>query len=142
MNKDILKQYAREHPTRNVAVVGLRDGEGNVLLMRSHKLPELWQPVGGGIDQEDVSPSAAAAREVREELGLFLNARDLKQVLTTPYDFGEGTVYFFETSVDRTNLELHIDPEEVRECAWFSLDKLESLPAMPATRKYLQYLLN
>ncbi len=48
MNEIIIRQYAKDNPKRDVAVVGLRDAEGDVLLMRTHTLPDLWQPVGGG----------------------------------------------------------------------------------------------
>jgi 8-oxo-dGTP pyrophosphatase MutT (NUDIX family) len=140
MNENILEQYAKENPRRDVAVVGLRDEEGNVLLMRSHKLPELWQPIGGGIDREDASPAAAAVRELQEELGLNIDPSALEEVLTTPYDFGEGTVYFFETRVYRDNLVLHVQTNEVVEHRWFSRQELNSLPAMPATQIYLKLI--
>lgn len=138
MNNDHLNKYAEENPRRNVAVVALKDDQGNVLLMRSHKLPEHWQPVGGGIDPEDASPEAAAIRELEEELDVHIDASLLKLVLTTPYDFGEGTVYFFEAEINRDRLVLHVDPEEVIEHRWFSKAELASLQAMPATKKYLE----
>jgi hypothetical protein len=42
MNQDAIMQYAKQNPSRDVAVLGLRDLAGNVLLMRTHKLPESW----------------------------------------------------------------------------------------------------
>lgn len=140
MNEDAIKQYAKENPKRDVAVLGLRDENGNVLLMRSHKLPELWQPIGGGVDAEDVSPEAAAVRELYEEFGVKINASKLIQILTTPYDFGEGTVYFFEASVVRDDIKLNVDINEVVGYNWFSKEDALTLPAMPATRNYLTLL--
>lgn len=140
MNEDVLRQYAKENPRRDVAVVGLRDIQGNVLLMRSHKLPGHWQPIGGGVDPEDVSPRMAAVRELKEELGIKIDPSTLHEVLVTPYDFGEGSVYFFETPVNREKLELHVDSHEVIEHRWFSKDEAIVLSAMPATQKYLQQL--
>lgn len=137
MNENTLRQYAMENPKRDVAVVGLRDENGSVLLMRTHKLPELWQPIGGGIDLEDASPAAAAVRELREEFGLEFDPQALIEVMTTPYDFGEGTVYFFEIHVDRYGLTFNIDKEEVVEYRWFTEREVDSLPAMPATQNYL-----
>lgn len=141
MDDEIIKKYAQEHPRRDVAVVGLRDSNGDVLLMRAHKLPHLWQPVGGGIDPHDYSPQAAALRELREEMGVRLDPSVLVEVLTTPYDFGEGTVFFFEAEVDRDTLNLSADTDEVVEYRWFSPREAASLPAMPATAAYLRHLL-
>ena len=140
MNENALKQYTKENPKRDVAVVGLRDMSGKVLLMRSHKLPDYWQPIGGGIDPEDVSPKAAAVREIEEELGIIIDPSILNEVLTTPYDFGEGTVYFFDAQIDSERLELSIDSHEVVEHRWFSKEELTGLPAMPATQAYLKQL--
>jgi 8-oxo-dGTP pyrophosphatase MutT (NUDIX family) len=140
MNKTNEEQYALDNPVRNVAVVGLRDVSGQVLLMRSHKLPSHWQPFGGGIDQEDASPKDAAIRELNEELGIRLSVDSLIEVLQTPYDFGEGTIYFFEAVVDKDQLKLVSDQEEVLELKWFSPQDVSLLNAMPATKKYLQTL--
>jgi len=136
MNEDVIKQYAKKYPKRDVAVLGLRD----VLLMRTRKLPEFWQPIGGGIELEDTSPKAAAIRELREEFGVSLDPTVLIDIMTTPYDFGQGTIYFFEATFDRDNTEFHIDPEGVVEYRWFSKEEALKLPAMAATQKYVQQL--
>lgn len=138
MDKMILKDYAKKNPRRDVAVVGLRDGEGNVLLARSHKLPDHWQPIGGGIDENDASPADAAVRELKEEFDLEFRADALTQVMTMPYDFGEGTIYFYELKVDRSKLQITVDSEEIAEYRWFSKDEVLALPAMPATAQYLK----
>ena len=140
MNNDIIKQYSNEYPRRDVAVVGLRDVNENVLLMRTHKLPDLWQPIGGGIEPEDATPKAAAVRELQEEFGISLDSSKLIDVLTTPYDFGEGTVYFFDAKVNRDNIEFEVDPQEVVEYRWFSKEEVLALPAMAATQAYLQQI--
>lgn len=47
-NPDQNFDYERKNnPQRNVAVVGLRDSQNRVLLVRTAKLPGRWQPVGG-----------------------------------------------------------------------------------------------
>lgn len=141
MSLNKTKQYAKENPQRNVAVVALRDEMKNVLLMRSHKLPWVWQPVGGGIEPEDVSAKSAALRELREELGIILDATSLKDIMEVPYDFGEGTIYFFEATLDSQSMRFSIDSQEVIECRWFSKKEALALPAMPATKKYLSQML-
>lgn len=140
MNDQAVKQYAKDHPRRDVAVVGLRDTEGNVLLMRTHKLPAFWQPIGGGIDSDDVSPEATAIRELQEEFGVKLDSEELVDTLTVPYDFGEGTIYFFDAKIDRDTIEFTVDSQEVIEYRWFSKDEALNLPAMRATQIYLQQL--
>lgn len=140
MQDDTVTQYAKDRPSRNVAVVGLRDEAGNVLLMRSHKLPNHWQPIGGGIEQDDTSPQAAACRELREEFGIDIDSSELSLVVQTPYDFGEGTVYFFDAQVDRSIMKFNVDPIEVVEYRWFSTEEAVSLPTMPATKAYFQRL--
>jgi 8-oxo-dGTP pyrophosphatase MutT (NUDIX family) len=140
MNDDAVKQYSKEHPKRDVAVLGLRDFEGNVLLMRTRKLSNYWQPIGGGIEPEDSSPKAAAVRELNEEFEVRLDINELTNVLTTPYDLGEGTIYFFEAKVDRNTIDFTNDPEQVVEHRWFSKEEAIELPAMAATQKYLQQL--
>jgi NADH pyrophosphatase NudC (nudix superfamily) len=77
---------------------------------------------------------------LHEEFGVDLSLDVLSQVLTAPYDFGEGTVYFFEAKINRENLQFHIDSLEVIDHQWFSKEDTLKLPVMPATQKYLQQL--
>jgi 8-oxo-dGTP pyrophosphatase MutT (NUDIX family) len=135
------EEYKQEHPERNVAVVGLRDAAGNVLLVRTHKLTQWWQPIGGGIDSEDKTPEAAAVREVQEELGITVDPNDLVLVLETAYDFGRGTVYFYEIQVDRNAVSLIIDEHEIIDHEWFSPKEAQEVNAFPATKAYLQTLI-
>ncbi len=48
---------ATKNPIRNVAVAGLLDEQGNILLVRTKRLPNHWQPIGGGIRPCDGSPA-------------------------------------------------------------------------------------
>lgn len=137
---DVVEQYGKDHPKREVAVVGLRDEEGNVFLVRTHKLTEWWQPVGGGVDAEDKSPEEAAVREIQEELGISIDPNSLTLILVTPYDFGEGSVYFYEALVDRESLIMKIDEIEIIDHKWFSPQESLELKAFPATAAFLQKL--
>ena len=134
----VVERYRKDHPKREVAVVGLRDMEGNVFLVRTHKLTEWWQPVGGGVDPEDTSPVDTAVREAQEELGIFIDPSSLTLILVTPYDFGEGNVYFYEALVDRESLVMKIDEVEVIDHKWFSPQESLKLKAFPATVAFLQ----
>jgi 8-oxo-dGTP pyrophosphatase MutT (NUDIX family) len=133
------EKYRKEHPKRDVAVVGIRDGAGRVFLVRTHKLTEWWQPIGGGVDPEDASPQAAAVREIKEELGVEIKLADLKLKIETPYDFGEGTVYFYEVEMD-PEVNFEIDSVEIVDYKWFSPSEAQYLKAFPATMAYLRTL--
>jgi 8-oxo-dGTP pyrophosphatase MutT (NUDIX family) len=134
------EKYSQNYPKRNVAVVGLRDRQGRILLVRTHKLAEWWHPVGGGMDPEDNSPEETVVRELKEEMGIILNPDELHLVMTAPYDFGEGTVHFFEALVDKEPLDMKLDTKEIIDYRWFSIKNSLELPTFAATTKFLQKL--
>ena len=129
----------RKNPFRTVAVVILVDGEGKFLLVRTKRLPNEWQPIGGGVKSRDRSVSEAALREVNEETGLVLKAEALQPIFETEYDFGEGRVHFFRASLP-TGAGLRMQTEELEESSWFTLQEAERLQMFPATRKCLDFL--
>lgn len=125
---------------RDVAVAALLDEEDCVLLVRTRKLPEFWQPVGGGIEPGDgVEPRNAATRELREELGLDLPREALRPSLTMPYDFGQGTVHFFVAEVSSAT-QFAVNQQEIVGWRRFSVEEAVQLPTYPATRHFLQHL--
>jgi len=134
------EKYRQEHPKRNVAMVGIRDTVGNILLVRTHKLTAYWQPIGGGVDAEDETPQNAAVREIQEELGIEVSPKDLRPIIETPYDFGEGTIYFYELEIDRMTTKFEVDEEEIIDHSWFSPSEAQQLEAFPATQAYLRTL--
>jgi 8-oxo-dGTP pyrophosphatase MutT (NUDIX family) len=122
-----------------VAVAALLDDDDQVVLVRTRRLPEYWQPVGGGLEPGDLSFLDAATRELREELGLSLAHEALRFELSTPYDFGQGEVRFFTARLPRV-YELAPNPDEIEECRRFSLSAALELPAYPATQRFLRHL--
>jgi 8-oxo-dGTP pyrophosphatase MutT (NUDIX family) len=126
------------HPLqRDVAVAALLK-ENKVLLVRTRRLPEAWQPVGGGVEPDDDSPRDAAARELREELGLDLPLDALSPRLARPYDFGQGQVYFFVARLPET-AELAPNGEIVEMC-WAEVSDARNLQSYPATSDFLESL--
>ena len=129
------------HPRhRDVAVAALVDGDRRVLLVRTRRLPEFWQPVGGGVEPDDGGePRNAATRELREELGLDLPRDALRPSLETPYDFGQGTVHFFVADLPEA-ADLAVDNREILELRCFEMSEAVQLPAYPATKRFLEHL--
>jgi 8-oxo-dGTP pyrophosphatase MutT (NUDIX family) len=132
-------QESRKNPKREVAVVGLMNSHGCILLVRTRKFPDHWQPIGGGVQPEDASPLDAVIRELKEEAGLTFVPPDFKLHLTTGYDFGEGHIYFYIASVPETT-ELTFDPEEIAEWKWFPIDSLDVVAAFPAAQSFFKSL--
>src|SRR4030066_2362158 len=76
-----------------LAVKGIiRRNDGKILVLKrdnkdDHK-PGVWEPVGGGMDREE-TPQAGLLREVLEETGLNVDAREPFNVFTFKKDTGE-----------------------------------------------------
>ncbi len=100
----------------------IKNDQDEVLLVRLTYGPAVWKLPGGIVDRkEDIQ--VAVAREVEEELGFSPKA--LKLVGEEP---GQGkrnnsTIYYFSAKVER-QIVLQLDPVEIREAKWFSLDNL------------------
>ncbi|MEK9157335.1 MAG: NUDIX hydrolase [Patescibacteria group bacterium] len=124
---------------RNVAVLGLINDREEILLVRTRKYPDYWQPIGGGIDEEDTDARAAIVREVYEEAGLRIDPKIMSEVVQTPFDFGEGTVFFF-TAPCFDDQKINIDEGEIVEAGWFAIQETEDIPVYPATKTFLGIL--
>jgi 8-oxo-dGTP pyrophosphatase MutT (NUDIX family) len=124
---------------RNVAVLGFINDREEVLLVRTRRYPDYWQPIGGGIDKEDRDARATTVREVYEEAGLRIDRETMSEVVQTPFDFGEGIVFFF-TAPFPNDQTMKTDEEEIAESKWFSIKDTENIPAYPATKTFLGIL--
>ena len=124
----------KENPTRYVVVVGLVDENQRILLIRSTRLPNQWQPVGGGIEPGDATPIDALVREVSEETSLGLTADDLEYEITADYDFGCGKVYCYSARID-SDEPVSFSRREVVEHRWFSLEEALQVDSFPATKR-------
>jgi 8-oxo-dGTP pyrophosphatase MutT (NUDIX family) len=123
--------------SRNVAVVGLRDPQGRLLMVRTRRLPERWQPIGGGMEPADASPVETLIRELKEEADADFAEDDFRPVIEARYDFGNGKVHFFEAKIDPRHQTLHFNPHEIVEHRWFTVSEARHLPVFPATRRFL-----
>lgn len=134
-----VERELHRNPVRNVAVIVLVDRERHILLTQTKRLPNQWQPIGGGVQQTDSSPEAAAIREAREEFGLHLQVQQLRKVFETGYDFGDGRVHFFVSPMPH-DATLCANSTEIAALRWVSLQEALTLPMFPATEKCLTFL--
>jgi len=124
---------------RNVAIVGFLNSKKQILLVRTKRLPSKWQPVGGGIDNNE-TPITAIIREAKEETNITINTENLQEIVQLPYDYGEGTIYFY-TSVLDDNHNIKFNHSEILEHNWFSLSDAKRLPLFNATEKFINILI-
>ena len=88
----------------------------------------MWERTGGSV-LEGESSFDGALREVREELGVDLSESEHCFIKTQKreryHDFFDAWLFI----VDREQIKCRIDPNEVRECKWVSIEELASLKA-------------
>jgi len=104
---------------RGVSVL-LRDGEGQVLLVRHAYGPPGWSPPGGGIARGEL-PEDAARREMEEELGLRIAQLASLGTLSETISGAPHTAYLFTAQIDALPRP---DGREVVEARFFALDRL------------------
>lgn len=136
---EYIRRERQEYPNRTVAVLVLVDVNERILLVKTHRLPNHWQPVGGGVKATDDSPETAVLRETKEEAGLTLREAEIRKIFETDYDFGAGSVHFFLAPLAETG-SLRFNEVEILSWRWFSLNSSMTLPVFPATKKCLEYL--
>lgn len=92
--------------------------------------PDVWDVFGGHVEPGETA-EAALVRELREELGIFVNQVTLLEVLDDP-QLPDGAFTLFLVD-DWVGVPSNNSPEEHTEIRWFSLDEVERLPlAHPA----------
>lgn len=130
----------KKNPKRNVAIIILENNENCILLVRTKKFLNHWQPIGGGINESEPATNEVI-REVYEETGLILNFDDVLEIIRVPYDFGAGIVYcYFGNKIVEDSM-LKISYEEILEYKWFTLKEAKFLPKFKATERFINKLI-
>lgn len=112
------RRFARL-PLAGVSVIACDEGE-RVLLVRHSYGPDLWMLPGGGLKRGE-APAAAAAREMREELGC-----DLTHIepIATLEETISGALHTAYVVAARVHGALRPDKREVVDARFFALDQL------------------
>jgi 8-oxo-dGTP pyrophosphatase MutT (NUDIX family) len=115
--------------------------DGNVLLLQS-PYKQHWD-LPGGVVEANESPKAAAARELKEELGLVVPIGDLLVVDYLPPNEHrpELTAYVFDGGL-LADEHIEIDGVEIISCAWCDELDLNALTrTAPILRRRINYAL-
>jgi 8-oxo-dGTP pyrophosphatase MutT (NUDIX family) len=133
--------YRREAAGGDVwaSFVFLVNERNEVLMLRSHRRPELWQPVGGRSEPLDKNPLMTAVRETFEEVKVRLSPDQLVPLTDVRRDVGAGHVYFWWTRISDCE-HLSVFSGEVSELRWVTLSTLGLMPTYPATGQILDEL--
>ena len=136
----------REYPdSPRVAVGAIVIKDGQVLLVRRGQPPSegLWAVPGGRVHLGETLQQAAE-REIKEETGLSIHARDPVYTFDVILRDEAGRVRFHYVIVDLladyTNGTV-CPGDDAREARWVTPDELERLPTNQTTREVLQKLL-
>jgi ADP-ribose pyrophosphatase len=136
----------REYPdSPRVAVGAIVIKDGQVLLVRRGQPPSegLWAVPGGRVHLGETLQQAAE-REIKEETGLSIHARDPVYTFDVILRDEAGRVRFHYVIVDLMADYINgtVCPgDDAREARWVTPDELEKLPTNQTTREVLQKLL-
>ena len=131
-------------PTAQVATGLVFTDEAGCILLVKPTYNDVWH-LPGGVVEAGESPSAAAIREVKEELGLDVVAGRLMGVdyrPPTPGGRGSALRFVFDggalTSAQTARIVL--PPDEIREWRYVSVDELDAY-VIPVLANRLRYML-
>lgn len=144
-----------KRPESVLVVVYTRAGQ--VLMLRRADHPEFWQSITGSMEWNDEAPRATALRELREETGIAVSLRDLRDWrITRQYEifpqwrhkYAPGvrynTEHCFSLELPRES-DINVNPAEHSEFVWvpfaeavervFSWTNRDALRALMAERE-------
>jgi len=126
----------------HVGVGALVIKEGKVLLVRRAAPPSegLWA-IPGGILKVGETLQEGAEREIKEETGITIRAKEPIYTFDFIEKDGEGNVVFHYVIVDLEGEYLHGQiraADDASDCRWVSPEECNRLPLTKSTRKLLE----
>lgn len=133
-------------------LVVVHTSTGKVLLLKRADHPDFWQSVTGSLLWEETAPIETAVRELREETGLVVDLRQLRDLHRTyrfpilpqwraryAPDVTENTEHVFTLELPaETALTIHL--AEHVEYGWFSFDEAAARATSWTNREVIQEL--
>ncbi len=112
--------------------------QDEVLLIK-HIIGRAWTFPGGRIEKGEL-PEETAKREIKEELGIYLDKIYPTGSFFNTTHYKQDTVYCFWAEVK--DKKFIIDPVEIGEAKWFPKDQIPNLPpnAQKMYDNYLNYV--
>jgi 8-oxo-dGTP diphosphatase len=122
-----------------IVVAAVVEEQGRFLVTRRPAgvhLAGMWEFPGGKIDENE-GHAAALEREIREELGVDVEVRDLTYETVHPYPDRTVALYFYRCRLLGTPRPLF--GQEMR---WVAREELASLGFPPADKELIDRLIN
>lgn len=114
------------HRTSHIWIVNDRN---EILCQRrsllKDKAPGLWEGFFGGHIPPQVSYLDHALTELEEEVGLKVSKEDLKEAFIHKLERGKEFVGVFVLSWDGDETKLKLEPDEVDQVKWVSIDEFK-----------------
>lgn len=117
--------------TIKIAAAVIRDGNGNLLLVRKRGTQAFMQ--AGGKIEPDEQPVNALARELREELGIVMAQSTYLGSFSAPAANEPGAEVLAELFEVATDQE-PVPAAEIDEIIWLRPDRSEGIELAPLTR--------
>jgi NAD+ diphosphatase len=117
-----------------VVIVAVRSGDRLLLVQHSYGLAQARWSLSGGFVEATETLEAAAAREVREEVGLDIV--NLRYHVSKGYALDNpGVLLVGFTAECATDAQPRVDRAELDEARWFTAEEIRALPAdmLPAS---------
>jgi ADP-ribose pyrophosphatase YjhB (NUDIX family) len=121
--------------TRGVKVMLFNESGGLLLVRHTYGTTELFMLPGGGVRPLE-KPEAAAAREIREELGCGVEGLAFLSTHFTETEGKRDTVHLFRASAAGP---VRIDGVEIAEARFFALDALPAGTSPATLRRIAEY---
>jgi 8-oxo-dGTP diphosphatase len=123
-----------------VVAAALVDQSGRILLQKrplGRPMAGLWEFPGGKLEDGEM-PRSALIRELREELGLIVEADDLIPACFANEALGDKDLLLLLYICTRCSGVPH--PHDGQEWGWFALEVMADLPMPPADIPLVQLL--